>query len=90
MEAKRITKDKIYWAYKVLQDQGIDYNNREEIYNQVKKTSFQDLRSFFNKHIKGKQFNYILIGNKENIDFESLKKLGRVKEIDVDYLFDKQ
>ncbi|MFV0237993.1 MAG: M16 family metallopeptidase [Flavobacteriales bacterium] len=89
MEAKRITKDKIYWKYKALQDLGINYNNREEIYNQVKNTSFEDLKQFFDKHIKRKQFNYILIGNKEHIDFESLKKLGKFKEVGVDYLFDK-
>ena len=46
-----------------------------------------DLRNFFNKNIKGENYNVMVIGNKKDLDFEALKKLGKVQEMDIDYLF---
>jgi hypothetical protein len=49
--------------------------------------TFDDLTSFFNENIKGQDYNVMVIGNRNDLDFEALGKLGEVKELDVDYLF---
>ncbi|RKE95329.1 M16 family metallopeptidase [Ichthyenterobacterium magnum] len=87
LAAQRITKSNIFWNYERLQKLGIDNDNREEMYNTIKDMTMEDLRNFFNTNIKGENYNVMVIGNKNDIDFNSLNKLGKVQEMDVDYLF---
>ncbi|WP_053977873.1 M16 family metallopeptidase [Mangrovimonas xylaniphaga] len=85
--ADRITKSSIFWNYERLKKRGIDYDNREEIYNSIQTMTMEDLRKFFNENIKGENYNVMVIGNKKDIDFKALSKLGEVQEMDIDYLF---
>ncbi|WP_034058973.1 M16 family metallopeptidase [Lacinutrix jangbogonensis] len=87
LAAQRITKSNIFWNYERLQKLGIDKDNREEMYNAIQNMTMADLRAFFNKNIKGENYNVMVVGNKNDIDFSALKKLGEVQEMDIDYLF---
>ena len=46
-----------------------------------------DLKSFFNDNIKGSDYTALVIGNKNDLEMKSLEKLGKVQELDIDYLF---
>ena len=85
--AERITKDDIFWEYESLQKRGLDTDVRKEMYETIKNTSLADLKQFFEDNIKGQQYNVMVIGNKKEVDMKALAKLGEVKELDVDYLF---
>ncbi|WP_299228254.1 pitrilysin family protein [uncultured Psychroserpens sp.] len=87
LAAQRITKSNIFWTYEGLKKRGIDNDHREAMYNTIKNMTMEDLRDFFNTNIKGESYNVMVIGNKKDIDFEALGKLGKVQEMDVDYLF---
>ncbi|WCO03122.1 M16 family metallopeptidase [Psychroserpens ponticola] len=87
LAAQRITKSSVFWNYERLKKLGIDNDNREEMYAKIKDMTMDDLRDFFNANISGENYNVMVIGNKEDIDFEALKKLGKVQEMDIDYLF---
>jgi zinc protease len=87
LAAQRITKSNIFWSYERLQKLGIDNDNREEMYNTVKGMTMEDLKAFFDKNIKGESYNVMVIGNKKDLNVASLKKLGKIKELEVDYLF---
>jgi predicted Zn-dependent peptidase len=85
--AQRITKSNIFWSYERLQKLGINNDNREEMYNTIKKMTMEDLKAFFDKNIKGESYNVMVIGNKKDLNVKSLKKLGKIKELNIDYLF---
>lgn len=85
--AQRITKSNIFWSYERLKKIGIDNDNRELMYNTIKGMTIADLKTFFNKNIKGKSYNVMVIGNKKDLNVASLKKLGKIKELEIDYLF---
>jgi zinc protease len=87
LAAQRITKSNIFWSYERLQKLGIDNDNREVMYNTIKAMTVADLKGFFNKNIKGASYNVMVIGNKDDLDVKSLQKLGKIKELEVDYLF---
>ena len=57
------------------------------MYEAIEKMTMDDIKTFFNENIKGQNYNVMVIGNKKDIDFKTLEKLGAVKEMDVDYLF---
>lgn len=85
--AERITKSNIFWSYERLKKLGIDNDNREEMYNTIKNMTIKDLKKFFDESIKGESYNVMVLGNKKDLDVKSLQKLGKIKELDVDYLF---
>ena len=87
LAAQRINKTKIFWSYESLKKRGISNDNREEIYNSIQQMTIKDLKTFFDKNIKGESYNIMVIGNKKDVNPKSLSKLGKVKELDVDYLF---
>lgn len=87
LAAQRITKSNIFWTYERLQKLGIDYDHREEMYKAIEKMTLADLKAFFDKNIKGEQYNVMVIGNKKDVDMDALGKLGKIQEMDIDYLF---
>lgn len=88
--AQRITKSNIFWSYESLRNQGITNDNREVMYNAIKDMTIDDLKGFFDENIKGESYNVMVIGNKNDLDINSLQKLGEITELDVDYLFNYQ
>ena len=87
LAAERITKANIFWSFERLKKQGIDYDIREEMYNAIQNMTMADLKAFFDKNIKDGNYTVMVIGNKKDVDFNVLKKMGQVEEIDLDYLF---
>ncbi len=85
--AKRITKSNIFWSYENLKKRGIDQDNREKMYNAIKGMTLEDLKTFFTENIKGQSYNVLVIGNKKDVNMKALSKLGKVQEMDIDYLF---
>ncbi|MEW7276990.1 insulinase family protein [Aquimarina sp. 2201CG1-2-11] len=85
--AERITKSSIFWNYERLKKRGIDNDNRKEMYETIKNMTLEDLKTFFNENIKGENYNVMVIGNKKDVDMKALAKLGEVKEMDIDFLF---
>ena len=87
LAAQRITKSNIFWTYEGLKKRGIDNDHREAMYNTIKNMEMSDLKAFFDKNVKGESYNVMVIGNKKDLNVQSLQKLGKIKELDVDYLF---
>jgi len=85
--SQRITKSNIFWSYESLKKRGINNDNRKQIYDEIKAMTMEDLKTFFDDNIKNENYNVMVIGNKKDIDFEAIGKLGNVKELEIDYLF---
>ncbi|MCC9042261.1 insulinase family protein [Myroides sp. M-43] len=84
---QRYTKAQIFNYWLSLKQKGIDYDINKDIYNQVEKMQMSDLVNYFDKYVKGKTFNVGLLGKKENLDWEAVKKMGKVKELSLEDLF---
>jgi len=87
IETTRRTGSSILWGYESAQKLGIDYDMNEKIYPEIQKMDFDGLQAFFDANIKGRTYNYMVIGKKTEIDFEALKKLGPVEELSLETLF---
>ncbi len=85
--AKRITKSSIFWSYQSLLKRGIDYDIRKDMYEEIQTMTFDDVSDFFDTNIKGQNYSVSLIGNKADLDLKALSKLGKLHEMDIDYLF---
>ncbi len=84
---KRYTKSNIFFYWLSLQDRGLSYDINKDIYAQTSTLTLDQLNDFFNKHIKGQKFNVGLVGNKTNLDWNAVQKLGKVNELTLEDLF---
>jgi zinc protease len=86
-ESARITKDSIYMSYLQLQEMGLDHDIREDIYKEVQTLSLEDVETFFEEHIVGKEYTILVLGNREFVDLEGLEAYGPVTELSLETLF---
>jgi predicted Zn-dependent peptidase len=87
IESDWITRDQIYWAWQRAQRRGLDYDIRKDIYEQAQKMSMKDIHAFFDQHVKGKKYVYLVLGGKDDLDMKALSTLGPVKELTLEQIF---
>lgn len=83
----RIIKEDIFWTNESNKKLGIDYDIRKDIYENVQKYELKDVNKFFDKHIKGKNYDILIVGSKAKIDFNLLKKYGNVRELTLEEVY---
>jgi len=87
INSERITKEQIFWTWQRNMDRGINYDIRKDIYEAAKTMSIDDFEKFFNSHIKGQNFTFLILGKKDKLDQKALQSLGEVKELSLEDLF---
>ncbi|ALO17084.1 protease3 [Salinivirga cyanobacteriivorans] len=87
IESERITKDQIYWTYRRNNKRGIDHDFRKDVYQKVQNMSLEEFKDFFNNHISGKNYTYMVMGDRESVDMNILAQIGTVKELTLEELF---
>ena len=87
IESRRVVGQGIFWTHEALKKLGFDYDVNKDIYSQLETMKLSDVRAFFDSHIKGKTYNYLVIGKRSKVNFDALRKLGKVKELSVKDLF---
>ncbi|MBK6994643.1 MAG: insulinase family protein [Lewinellaceae bacterium] len=86
--AGRITQAELYWAWRGSRDKG--YANRdlrEDIYHTIEKAESSDLLDYHTKHVKGHPYTWLVLGERESIDFKYLRKIGKVVELSLEEVF---
>lgn len=87
LESDWITKADIYTAYDRARRRGLNYDVRKEIYEKAKTITLAEVHKFFDEHVKGKKYTYLVIGKKEDLNVDVLKTLGPVQELDYKAIF---
>lgn len=85
--SSRIIKSNIFFNQLNLKKLGFDYDIRKDIYKEIQNLTLASTNDFFNKEVKNKQYNTAIIGKKESLDFDALKKLGTIEEVTLEEIF---
>ena len=83
----RITKENIYWQWDAAQRRGLDYDVRKRNYERIPAITIEDMKTFFDKEIKGRPYTYCLVGKEAALDLKVLEKLGPVMKLSKKELF---
>ena len=86
-QAQRIRGTGIFWTLEDLKKLGIHYDYNKDMYNAIQKMGIGDMKSFYDENIRGRGFFILIIANKKDIDMNALAQYGKIKEIEIDYLF---
>lgn len=87
IRTERITKAGILFNFENAQRLGLNYDIRMDIYKEVPKLTFQDLKTFEETHVKNKQYTTLVIGKKEDLDLKTLEKYGKVTFLTLEDVF---
>jgi predicted Zn-dependent peptidase len=88
INTERITKSSIFWNYLGSKEQGIDYDIRKDVYDYAQNVSMEAFRDdFFNRYISGLNYNFMILGKKDDLDMKSLAKIGKVHELSLEEIF---
>jgi len=85
--SQRVNKTSLFWAYENLKQKGLSPGFSEKMYKEIQEMTLEDLKVFFDNNIKGGKYNIVLIGNKKDLDMNELNRMGTVKEMEIDQLF---
>ena len=83
----RITKENIYWSWDAAQRRGLDYDVRRVNYERIPAITIEDMKTFFDREIKGRPYHYCVIGKSAGMDLKVLEKLGPVTKLTREQLF---
>lgn len=86
-ETQRITKSEILFNYLDNLKYGIDYDLRKEYYEKMPKLQWNDILAFQQKYIKDKKRVTLVVGKKDKLNFDVLKKYGTIEEVSLEKLF---
>ena len=87
INTERITKENIFWTWQRNMDRGLDYDIRKDEYEAAKNMTLEEFEQFFDSKIKGQNFTYLVLGNKDQLDKKALKSLGKVEELSLEEIF---
>lgn len=87
IETSRTKRSSLFWRYLAAQEFGRDYDLKKDLYPQTQQLELKDLKTFFDANIKGNNYTYLVIGNKELVDVEVLKEMGEYQELTLEELF---
>ena len=87
IQAGRVNRTNIFFNQLNLKKLGIDYDLRQDIYQEIEKLSLADLTSFYNDNLKPLKYNTAIIGKKENLDLIAMKKMGKFYEVSLEEIF---
>ncbi|MFM9074819.1 MAG: insulinase family protein, partial [Bacteroidota bacterium] len=87
MASTRQVRQGILGAWNSMNRMGIDHDIRKDIYDGVRHLTLDDMANFHLRLVSGKKFNVLVLGNKERIDFKSLARYGKIKQVGLDELF---
>lgn len=87
LESDRKSGAEIFWNAEGADRLGLTEDIRKDIYNKVKIATFEDLKAFYNEHIKNKHYTYCIMGNSKKLNLDEIKQYGEFVELDLKTIF---
>ena len=87
LRTDRITGMSVIWSYLNAQDLGQTVDSRIKLYNDIQTMTLDDVAAFQQQWVKGRTYYYGILGNKQDLDMEALKKIGPVTELTTEDIF---
>lgn len=78
LRTDRIIKDNIAWNYINALDLGDDHDTRRDVFDALPSMTLEDVANFQKDKVKGRTYYYCILGDIEDLDMDSLNKLGKV------------
>ncbi|MDX2133460.1 MAG: insulinase family protein [Saprospiraceae bacterium] len=85
--ASRISRADLYWNWRSVRDRGYRHDLREDKYRFFQQATPDSLTDYHARHIKGRHYTWLVLGDRDRVDFAFLKTIGKVKELTLGDIF---
>lgn len=85
--SNRINRTNIFYNQMALKKLGIDYDVRKDVYAEIQTLTLPELTAFYNSEVKPLKYNTAIIGKKENLNMDSVNKMGTFTELGLEDIF---
>ncbi|RRQ44986.1 M16 family metallopeptidase [Chryseobacterium sp. SC28] len=85
--SNRITRTTIFYNQLSLKKLGVDHDIRKDVYAEIQSLTLPELTSFYNTEVKPLSYNTAIIGKKENLNMDSVNKMGTFTEVSLEEIF---
>jgi predicted Zn-dependent peptidase len=87
ISSERLTKTEVLFNYEEAVRLGHTHDIREDIYRETALMSIDDVESFHRKHLRTRNHVLLVLGKVENLDMDTLRRYGAVKELSLEDVF---
>lgn len=87
LATERVIKYQILSEFIYARNHGLDYDINQNIYNKVKDMTLDDVIDFQKNNVKGRTYNYLILGNEKDLDMTSLEKIAPIKRVSLEDIF---
>ena len=87
IRTERLTKSQVLSEFEKANKMGIDYDIRKDLYSQVQDFTMNDLQNFHQSHINTENKVIMILGSKDELDLESIKKYGEIIFLSLEEVF---
>ena len=77
----RVTKMGIIDRWHTMKDLGLDYDLNKKIYEALPAVQLKDIVNFEKQNMADKAYRYLILGDENNLDMESLEKIAPVRRL---------
>lgn len=87
IESSRISSSQLYWESKKLQDLGMTEDFDRLLYKNLQEASLEQLIAFQKEHVKGRFYNFMVLGDRKHIDLDYLSSFGALRQLSMEEVF---
>jgi predicted Zn-dependent peptidase len=84
LQANRLPLSSYFWRKNNLEHQGWKDEPLREVLDHLTNADVEALRAFHIKYIKNRKSTWLVLGDRSQLDFKVLRKIGRVRELSID------
>ncbi len=85
--SERIQDSDIFWSWWESVELGLDPDFRKRVFAQLEAYSYQEMRRFFQENVLNARSNLLVLGSRDELDLKALGKMGDLKELTLEDLF---
>ncbi|MDR2802359.1 MAG: insulinase family protein [Prevotellaceae bacterium] len=83
----RIIREAVLWNYLDAQKFGYAYDKRKDLFEHAPQFTLQDVKAFQEKYVKGLPYVYCILGDRQELDFDAIKKIAPVQTVTLEEVF---
>ena len=87
LASARTTKSDIIYRWYGMKELGLDFDINKKIYEDLPKVTLQDIVNFEKANMANKPCRYIILGDENALDMESLSKIGPIRRLTTEEVF---
>lgn len=87
LRTSRTTRDAVLWSYRSSRDLGLNEPRQKQMFEKIQGMTLDDVIATQQKWVKGRTYDYAILGRTKDLDTDYLKTLGEIEYVSSEDMF---